>query len=148
NILESKELSELVSENSQSTIISEISNETVELKLDKIYFEESQEFYNNIERIYEINNNIDKIQEINSDMSNIGNIDDNIRDMGNIVDEMSDVNSELNYFNIIQEIHTDLYDSKIRSCFKTIPVSEIIKIINSDDDPYKNQHYTSQEKEK
>ncbi|CAG8462588.1 5405_t:CDS:2 [Scutellospora calospora] len=160
DILESEESSELVSEDSQSTIISEISNETVELELDKIYFEESQELDNDIERIYEINNNIDEIQEINSNISDIDNIDDNISDVCNISDEINlefhtkrqesnneiekiqeidnNIDSELNYFNIIQEIHTDLYDSKIGSCSKTILASEIIEIIDSDNDLYEN----------
>ncbi|CAG8538565.1 8514_t:CDS:2, partial [Cetraspora pellucida] len=90
----------LVSENSESTIASEISSissETIESDLSEKYFEESQEFDN-------------KIQEINSDIEEAHDISNNITQ------------------EIYNNLASSLYDSEIGECSKNILGPEIIEI--------------------
>ncbi|CAG8733007.1 3934_t:CDS:1, partial [Cetraspora pellucida] len=144
NILEDEELSDnytSISEDSQSTISSEISNETVESELDKKYFKKSQEFNNNIKQVKYNYNNIDEyeIQEIN-DVNKI-------QRANSYFEEVKDHN-----YDILQEFYNDftlsLYDSEIKEYFKNTLASKIIEIIDSDDDTSKDQYYTLLEKEK
>ncbi|CAG8460170.1 6144_t:CDS:2 [Cetraspora pellucida] len=144
NILEDEESSDnytLISENSQSTISSEISNETVESELDEKYFEESQEFNNDIQQVEDNYNDVDEyeIQEINNA--------NEIQKANSYLEKIQDHD-----YDILQEFYDDftlsLYDSEIGECSKNTLASKIIEIIDSDDDTSKDQHYTSLEKEK
>ncbi|CAG8511013.1 15089_t:CDS:1 [Racocetra fulgida] len=155
DIIESEELlnnNTLIFEDSQSTIVTEISSETFE-----------SEFYDDIEQIQENYSNLsidnsqksDNLGEMHSDNNSIQNIDDDsIQEFYN--DLLSLYYSEIKEsskntlalgINEIIDSDNDLEIGCSKNSKNTI-TSEIIEIIDSDNDSSKTQCYTSQEKEK
>ncbi|CAG8846176.1 5836_t:CDS:2, partial [Racocetra persica] len=85
NILENKESlnnHSLVSEDSQSTVVSEINSKTAELELDEIYFEKSQEIESKLDKIY--------FEESQEEINNIGEMQDDAGEMQNDAGEIKD----------------------------------------------------------
>ncbi|CAG8839992.1 22872_t:CDS:1, partial [Cetraspora pellucida] len=95
----------LISEGSQSTIVSEISSDTVS----------ESEFSSTIEQVQENCSNIDSADKICSDNDGAQDIDD---------DSAQELYNDL----------LSLYCSEIEEDSKNTPVHEIAEIINSDDD--------------
>ncbi|CAG8680583.1 34771_t:CDS:2 [Racocetra persica] len=152
----------LVSKDSQSTVVSKINSETAKLEL-KIYFEESQEIESELDEIY-FEESQEEINDIDEMQNDAGKMQDDANEMQDIAGEMQDDTNKLQYNNDNdkQEFYNELlynseierfynellYISEIRECSKNTLASEIIEIVNSDDNSSENQHYTWQQKEK
>ncbi|CAG8827296.1 19162_t:CDS:2, partial [Cetraspora pellucida] len=84
-------------------------------------------------------------QEFND---NIEQVEDNYNDVDEYELQEIDNANKIQKLIFYDDFISLLYDSEIEECSKNTLASEIIEIIDSDDDINKDQHYTLLEKEK
>ncbi|CAG8683804.1 4612_t:CDS:2 [Racocetra persica] len=148
----------LVSEDSQSSIVSEINSETLESELNEIYFEKLQEVESELDEIYfeksyrvdsdtEQNNYSDVDINETQEIDDVGEIQDNADEIQDNANEIQDDADKIKDDNDDYDIQK-YYNSEIEECSKNTLTPEIIEIVDLDDDSSENQRYTWQEKEK